>query len=100
MGSAAVYVKVDDGTKKIAESILRDLGLTPTVIINMLYRQIILTHGVPFDIKLPIREPIAAGNLTDEEINSLILEADEEVKKGNVISLEEMEKIFKTKYGI
>lgn len=97
---SAIYVRIDSDTKSNAESIIRELGLTPSAVIAMLYRQIILTHGVPFNVRLPIREPIATGNMTPEEIRALLDKAEESIKRGDVFTVDETKEILEKGYGI
>lgn len=51
--TTAVYARIDTELKNNAEEILSKLGITPSVAIQMLYSQIILTGGLPFQPKLP-----------------------------------------------
>ena len=51
--TTAVYARIDTDLKNNAEEILSKLGITPSVAIQMLYSQIILTGGFPFQPKLP-----------------------------------------------
>lgn len=53
MRTAVVHVRVDPVTKAQVEAVLSDLGMTPATAINLFYRQIAATHGLPF-------QPIAA----------------------------------------
>jgi DNA-damage-inducible protein J len=46
-----VTVWVEAIVKEEAEAILKQLGLTPTSIINLLYKQIIYQRKVPFEIR-------------------------------------------------
>lgn len=39
--------------KREAESILHDLGLSASTAFELFYRQIIMTRGLPFDLRLP-----------------------------------------------
>ncbi|MEX0892492.1 MAG: type II toxin-antitoxin system RelB/DinJ family antitoxin [Gemmatimonadota bacterium] len=48
--------RMDEDLKKEAESILAECGLTPTQAINLFYRQIVLHHGLPFDVRIPNAE--------------------------------------------
>lgn len=59
--TALVAAKVDEKTKVAAEKILKDLGLTRTAAINVFYKQIILTDGLPF----PITNKTSAQRETD-----------------------------------
>ena len=47
------------------------LGLPASVVINALYKQIIMTKSIPFSLSLP-KEPITLDSLTTEEFNSII----------------------------
>ena len=96
---AAIYVRIDSQTKKQAESILRELGLTPSSLITMLYRKVILTGGVPFDIRLPVREPIATGGMSEEEILKIVQTGVDDVKAGRVYTKEEVERIINERFG-
>ena len=43
--TSAVYARIDTGLKENAESILSQLGITPSGAIQMLYSQIVLTRA-------------------------------------------------------
>ena len=51
--TTAVYARIDTGLKNDAERILSQLGISPSSAIQMLYSQIILCKGMPFDLRLP-----------------------------------------------
>ncbi len=53
--TATVLARVDPEVKKQAEDILEKLGIPASLVINMLYKQIVLTRGIPFRIGLPDR---------------------------------------------
>lgn len=57
---ATVTAHLDPEDKRQAEEILDQLGIPVGVLIKVLYRQIILTHGIPFSLSLP-RVPAARG---------------------------------------
>ena len=78
--TTAVYARIDTNLKNNAEAILSKLGITPTSAIQMLYSQIILHNGMPFELTIPIQKPVASGSLSREEL-------DEELSKG-VLSLQ------------
>lgn len=44
---------VDRELREQAESILKQLGETPSMAITQFYTQIVLQHGIPFELKLP-----------------------------------------------
>ena len=51
--SANVMVRVEPEIKVQAEAVLDKLGLPVSVVINSLYRQIIMQHGLPFALTIP-----------------------------------------------
>ena len=58
--TANILVRIEPEIKKEAEDIINELGLTPSIVINMLYRQIIFQRGIPFEVKLPSDYPLVA----------------------------------------
>ena len=69
--SANVLARVEPETKKQAEEILSKLGIPASVIINALYKQIIMTGSIPFHLSLP-KEPISLDSMTTAEFNSIM----------------------------
>lgn len=69
--SANVLARVEPETKEKAESIMSELGLPASVVINALYKQIILTRSIPFSLSLP-KEPATLDSMTTEEFNSIM----------------------------
>ncbi len=52
--TANVLARVEPDVKEKAENIMTQLGIPVSVVINMLYKQIVLTKSIPFSITLPI----------------------------------------------
>ena len=69
--SANVLARVEPEVKEQAESIMSKLGLPASVVINALYKQIILTKSIPFSLSLPT-EPTTRDSMTTEEFNSIM----------------------------
>lgn len=63
--TTSVFVRMDPNTKQKAEEILKQLGLSASVAINMFYRQIIINNGLPFEVKCVDKE---------KQINDIIVE--------------------------
>ncbi|MFM2294151.1 MAG: RelB antitoxin [Verrucomicrobiota bacterium] len=51
--TANIRARVEPGLKSEVESILADLGLTVSETVHLLYRQIKLQRGLPFDVRIP-----------------------------------------------
>jgi addiction module RelB/DinJ family antitoxin len=47
-----IRARVEPSLKARAEEILDRLGVTPTAAITMLYRQIVMRRGIPFEVSL------------------------------------------------
>ena len=97
---ASIFVRIDSNVKKEAENILRQLGVTPSSLITMLYHSVINTGGVPFDIRLPVREPIAEGKLSSEELDELLEQGLKDIKEGRVYTKEQVEEIINSKHRV
>ena len=69
--SANVLARVEPEVKEQAESIMSKLGLPASVVINALYKQIIMTKSIPFSLSLP-QEPTTRDSMTTEEFNSIM----------------------------
>lgn len=69
--SANVLARVEPEIKEQAESIMSKLGIPASVVINMLYKQIIMTQSIPFPLTLP-KEPTTLDTITKEEFNSMM----------------------------
>ena len=55
-----IRARIEPEIKRRAESVLRELGLSPTEAIRMFYRQVILRRGLPFAVEIPDAETQAA----------------------------------------
>jgi len=51
--TATIRSRIEPGLKREVEDILSDLGLTASEIVQLLYRQIKLRRGLPFDVRIP-----------------------------------------------
>jgi len=60
--TAVVTARIEPKVKEKAEDILKELGLTTSQAIAIYYRQIVVHRGIPFELKLPNSETIAAIN--------------------------------------
>ena len=51
--TANIRARVEPHLKTEVENILSDLGLTVSETVHLLYRQIKLQRGLPFDVRIP-----------------------------------------------
>lgn len=62
MSTEPTSIRLDADAKKQAYAIFEKVGLKPTQAINLFLRQVALRGGLPFDVKIPNAETIAAMN--------------------------------------
>ena len=98
--TSAVYARIDSGLKESAESILQQLGISPSSAIQMLYSQIVLTRGMPLDLHLPLRKPIAIGGMSREELDAELMKGMESVKSGKTYTVDEVDAELAREFSI
>ncbi|MCQ2409939.1 MAG: type II toxin-antitoxin system RelB/DinJ family antitoxin [Clostridia bacterium] len=100
IATTPVYARIDSNLKENAEAILHQLGISPASAIQMLYSQIVLKRGIPFDLQLPVNKPLAAGAMTREEIDSELRKSIESLRNGKGCTAEEVDDILEKEFGI
>ena len=98
--SANIYARIEPEVKKEAESILEELGIPVSVAINMFYKKIIASKGMPFEIKIEDSGITDITNMSEEEIIEVKSKAKESIKEGKGRSAEEVFKSLKKEYNI
>ncbi len=53
MKKVQVKYTIDKDVKKEVDEILKELGITPSTLINVLYHMIVINNGIPFKIAVP-----------------------------------------------
>ena len=79
--TANVLARVEPDIKEQAEAIMAKLGVPASVVINMLYKQIILTRSIPFSLSLP-SAPTARDEMDDTIFQEMMQRGLEEAKTG------------------
>ncbi len=51
--TTTISARIDPNTKKQAEQVFRELGLTSSQAITLFYKQVELQQGLPFIVKIP-----------------------------------------------
>ena len=85
--TTAVYARIDTKLKDNAESILSQLGISPS-------------SAIPFDLKLPSSEPLAVGAMTKKQIDKELQKGVDSINTGNVYSADEVDTILAKEFGI
>lgn len=81
--SANLYARIEPEVKEQAEGILAALGIPASNAINMFYKQIIFHNGLPFDVKLPISQPVVIESLTKDVLDSKLEKGYADMLDGN-----------------
>ena len=55
-----IRARVEPDLKAQAERVLRELGLSATEAITLLYKQLVLRQGLPFEVSIPNAETVEA----------------------------------------
>lgn len=69
--TANVIARVEPEIKEKAESIMAKLGVSASVVINMLYKQIVMTRSIPFSLSIP-GAPMALDEMDDETFDTIM----------------------------
>lgn len=98
--TSAVYARIDTGLKENAESILSQLGISPAGAIQMLYSQIVLQRGMPFELRLPITAPLAVGAMSRAELDSELQKGVDSLRAGKSIPADDVDRALAREFGI
>lgn len=79
--TANVMARVEPDIKEQAETIMAQLGVPASVVINMLYKQIIMTRSIPFTLSIP-SAPLSRDEMDDETFNAIMQRGMDDVKAG------------------
>lgn len=98
--TSAVYARIDSTLKENAEGILQQLGISPSSAIQMLYSQIVLTRGLPLDLRLPSHKISAIGGMNRVELNAELQKGIDSLKSGKAYTLDEADAEINQEFGI
>ena len=98
--TTAVYARIDTGLKDNAEAILAQLGITPSSAITMLYSQIVLQKGIPFELRLPSARPTAIGGMSQAELDAELAQGIASLKNDRSYSADEVDAELAEELGI
>lgn len=98
--TSAVYARIDTTLKENAEGILSQLGITPSGAIQMLYSQIVLKRGMPFELKLPSYKPLAVGAMSREQLDAELKKGYDSIKAGKIYSADEVDEALAKEFDI
>ncbi len=86
--TANILARVEPDVKEQAEMILAKLGVPASTVINMLYKQIIMTRSIPFSLSIPAA-PLARDEMDAAAFSAMMEEGLSQAKAGKGVSLTE-----------
>jgi addiction module RelB/DinJ family antitoxin len=98
--TSAVYARIDTGLKESAEGILSQLGISPSSAIQMLYSQIVLQKGMPFELRLPREKPLAIGDMSRTKLDEELKKGMESLENDKTYSIDEVDEELHREFGI
>lgn len=69
--TANVMARVEPNVKEQAEEIMEMLGIPVSVVINTLYKQIIMTRSIPFSLSVPV-VPVARDEMDEAAFHAMM----------------------------
>ena len=87
--TANVLARVEPDVKQQAEEIMQELGIPVSVVINMLYKQIIMKKGIPFSLSLP-SAPVTLDEMDKATFNSIMENGLKQAKNGESLNAEDV----------
>ena len=85
--SANVMARVEPDVKEQAEAVMERLGLPVSVVINTLYRQIIMNNGIPFSFSIPA-SLLTRDVLTKAQFDGMMQKGLEQAKAGEGLDVD------------
>lgn len=98
--SANLYARIEPDLKEQAEGILSSLGIPASNAITMFYKQIVLQRGLPFDVKLPAKQPVDVSTLTEQELNAELEKGYADIANGRVRAAEDVFTDLRKNYSL
>ena len=86
--TANVLARVEPDVKEQAEEIMSKLGVPVSTVINMLYKQIIMTRSIPFSLSLSAA-PIARDEMDTAMFDVMMKNGLDDAKSGRGVSVDE-----------
>ena len=96
--TANVMARVEPSVKEQAEKIMDTLGIPASVVINTLYKQIIMTRSIPFSLSIP-SVPTARDEMDDSAFNAMMSRGLQEAKAGESCNAEDFFAALKQEIG-
>ncbi len=87
--TANVLARVEPDVKQQAEEIMQELGIPVSVVINMLYKQIIIKKAIPFSVSLS-KDITTLDEMDTSAFNRVMEKGLMQAKNGESLSAEDV----------
>lgn len=84
--TSTVTARVRPDIKQRAEEILDNLGVPVSVLIDSLYRQIIMTNSIPYSFSIPTLQ--TRDSMSEEQFNAMMQKGLQQAKAGQGMELD------------
>ena len=89
--TGVLNIRINPKVKTLTTAILKEMGLTISLLITIISKQIQFLKAIPKSVNKPIAcDSMNADFLTDEEIDQLLELAYADIEQGNLISAEDL----------
>jgi len=92
--TANIYARIEPELKNNAETVLAQLGIPLSNAIGIFLRQVVLHNGIPFELKLPAKQPLCLAALTKEELDAELEKGLADFRSGRVHSAADIREEF------
>ena len=96
--TTSIYTRVDPELKEQVEKVLLKLGLPMASAISLFLHQIVIHNGLPFDLKLPINQPLDYSTMTKEQFDTEMEKGLADYNAGRTLSSAQVREKMQTKY--
>ena len=98
--SATVLARIEPRVKNQAEAVLNNLGISPSTAINVFYRQVIRSGGIPFELSIKRPDIPNLDEMNHSEIASMLAQSDKEIKSDKITPADSVFKELHREFGI
>lgn len=98
--TSSIFARVEPQIKDQAEEVLERLGIPMSNAIDCFLRQVVYQQRIPFEIKLPRKQPIIASTLSETQLNAEIQLGFDDISSGNVHSSDAVRNNLAEKYSL
>ena len=89
--TGVLNIRINPKVKTLTTAILKEMGLTMSLLVTLISKQIQFLKAIPNSVNKPIAcDSMNADFLTDEEIDQLLELAYTDIEQGNLISAEDL----------